>query len=83
MASRVVSFQLGEELVSHLDVLTDATGRDRLYHIQRAMTQYLEVECRYVKAIEAGIAAADAGKLTDLVTVKAKWAGREERSRTE
>ena len=35
------------------------------------------------KAIEAGIAAADAGKLTDLVTVKAKWAGREERSRTE
>lgn len=83
MASPVVSFRLEEELVAQLDALAEATDRDRLYHVKRAMAQYLEAESWHVKAIEVGIAAADAGKLTDLETVKAKWVGRAEQNRTD
>lgn len=38
----------------------------------------LEAESWHLQAIEAGIEAADAGKLTDLAAVKAKWASRAE-----
>jgi len=71
MASPVLSFRLDEEIVSQLDKLAEATDRDRLYHVKRAMARYLQ-------AIEVGIEAADAGKLTDLAAVKAKWVSRAE-----
>lgn len=83
MASHVVSFRLEEELVAQLDALAEATDRDRLYHVRRAMARYLEAERQHVEAIEAGIAAADAGRLADLKTVKAEWAGRAEQNRTD
>ena len=76
MASPVVSFRLEEELVAQLDALAEATDRDRLYHVKRAMAQYLEAESWHVKAIEVGIAAADA-------VVKAKWMTRAEQNRTD
>ena len=80
MASPVLSFRLDEELVSQLDKLAEATDRDRLYHVRRAMARYLESESWHLQALEVGIEAADAGKLTDLATVKAKWMSRAENS---
>lgn len=79
MASPVLSFRLDEELVSQLDKLAEATDRDRLYHVRRAMARYLESESWHLQALEVGIEAADAGKLTDLATVKAKWMSRAEK----
>lgn len=76
MASPVLSFRLEEEIVAQLDKLAEATDRDRLYHVKRAMTRYLEAESWHLQAIEVGIEAADAGKLTDLSAVKAKWVSR-------
>lgn len=78
MASPVLSFRLDEEIVSQLDKLAEATDRDRLYHVKRAMARYLESESWHLQAIEVGIEAADAGKLTDLAAVKAKWVSRAE-----
>lgn len=78
MASPVLSFRLDEEIVSQLDKLAEATDRDRLYHVKRAMARYLEAESWHLQAIEVGIEAADAGKLTDLAAVKAKWVSRAE-----
>ena len=78
MASPVLSFRLDEEIVSQLDNLAEATDRDRLYHVKRAMTRYLESESWHLHAIAVGIEAADAGKLTDLAAVKAKWMSRAE-----
>ncbi len=72
MASPVLSFRIEEELISQLDGLAEATDRDRLYHIRRALTRYLEAESWHLDAT-VGIEAADAGQLTDLATVKAKW----------
>ena len=78
MASPVLSFRLEEELVSQLDKLAEATDRDRLYHVKRAMSRYLEAESWHLEAIDVGIEAADAGNLTELSAVKAKWVSRAE-----
>ena len=76
MASPVLSFRVEEALVEQLDQLSQATDRDRQYHLKRALARYLEAESWHLKAIAEGIADADAGKLTDLETIKAKWVNR-------
>ncbi|WP_409438568.1 type II toxin-antitoxin system RelB/DinJ family antitoxin [Pseudomonas cichorii] len=38
--------------------------------------RYLETEADYLREIEEGIADAEAGRLTDLDTVKARWMAR-------
>lgn len=82
MASPVLSFRVEELLAQQLDQLAAATDRDRQYHLKRALVRYVEAESWHVQAISEGIADADAGKLTDLDAVKAKWAKRAE-SRTD
>lgn len=76
MATPVLSFRLDEELVTQLDNLAEATDRDRLYHVKRALVRYLDAESWHVAAIAEGIKDADAGNLTDLEAVKAKWVSR-------
>ncbi|MGA4637912.1 CopG family ribbon-helix-helix protein [Pseudomonas solani] len=73
MAAPVLSFRIDDDIVAQLDRLAAATDRDRLYHIKRALTRYLEAESWHVAAIAEGIEDADAGKLTDLEAVQAKW----------
>ncbi|WP_407730313.1 CopG family ribbon-helix-helix protein [Pseudomonas helleri] len=72
MASPVLSFRVEETLVKQLDQLSEATDRDRQYHLKRALARYIEAESWHIKAI----ADADAGNLTDLKTIKAKWVDR-------
>jgi predicted transcriptional regulator len=76
MTSQVLSFRLDEKIISQLDKVAEATDRDRLYHVKRAIARYLEAESLHLQAINVGIAAADAGNITDLTAVKAKWAAR-------
>ncbi|KIH84219.1 CopG family ribbon-helix-helix protein [Pseudomonas batumici] len=76
MASPVLSFRVEEVLVEKLDRLSEATDRDRQYHLKRALARYVESESWHINAIADGIADADAGNLTDLKAVKAKWVNR-------
>ncbi|PKA72407.1 putative transcriptional regulator [Pseudomonas baetica] len=76
MASPVLSFRVEEVLVEQLDQLAEATDRDRQYHLKRALARYVESESWHINAIAEGIADADAGNLTDLKAVKAKWVNR-------
>lgn len=76
MALPVLSFRVEDALVEKLDQLALATDRDRQYHLKRALARYIETESWHVRAIAEGIADADAGNLTDLETVKAKWVKR-------
>jgi predicted transcriptional regulator len=78
MASPVLSFRVEEGLAQQLDLLAAATDRDRQYHLKRALVRYVEAESWHLQAISEGIADADAGNLTDLDAVKAKWAKRAE-----
>lgn len=81
MASPVLSFRVEDDLVRQLDHLAQATDRDRQYHLKRALARYIEAEAWHVEAIAEGIADADAGNLTDLDTVKAKWVSRAKKDR--
>jgi predicted transcriptional regulator len=56
--------------------LAGATGRDRQYHLQQALRRYLEAEVRQMQAVFDGIADADAGNLTDIESVKARFISR-------
>lgn len=76
MASPVLSFRVEEGLAQQLDLLAAATDRDRQYHLKRALVRYVEAESWHLQAISEGMADADAGNLTDLDAVKAKWATR-------
>lgn len=76
MASPVLSFRVEETLVEQLDQLSEATDRDRQYHLKRALARYVEAESWHIKAVAEGIADADAGNLTDFKTIKAKWVNR-------
>ncbi|MFK3973082.1 CopG family ribbon-helix-helix protein [Pseudomonas sp. NPDC087358] len=80
MATIVLSLRTGEEMVAKLDQLAEATERDRQYHLKRAVARYLEAEAWHVHSIKEGIADADAGNLSDLESVKAKWVKRAENS---
>ncbi|MDR3409734.1 MAG: CopG family ribbon-helix-helix protein [Formivibrio sp.] len=81
MASPVLSFRVEDDLVRQLDHLAEATDRDRQYHLKRALARYVETEAWHVNAIAEGIADADAGNLTDLKAIKAKWVGRAKKDR--
>lgn len=76
MATPVLSFRVEEELIAQLDQLASATDRDRQYHLKRALARYIDAESWHYKAVAEGVADAEAGKLTDLETVKAKWVAR-------
>lgn len=76
MASPVLSFRVEDVLVEKLDQLALATDRDRQYHLKRALARYVESESWHVKAIAEGMADVEAGRVTDLETVKAKWVKR-------
>lgn len=79
MASPVLSFRVEYALVQRLDQLALATDRDRQYHLKRALTRYVEAESWQIQAIVEGIEDADAGNLTDIDAVKAKWVSRAKR----
>jgi predicted transcriptional regulator len=81
VATPVLSFRVEDDLVRRLDHLAQATDRDRQYHLKRALARYIDSEAWHVAAIAEGVAQADAGNLTDLDTVKAKWVGRAKKDR--
>jgi len=79
MSSTALSFQADQETVQTLDQLASATGRDRRYHLQQALSRYLESEMRQIRDISDGIADAEAGNLTDIESVRARWVKRADR----
>ena len=76
MASTSLSFTVENSLAERLDELVAASSRDRQYHLQRAVEQYLATAFEELHAIDEGIADAEAGRLNDLETVKAEWLAR-------
>lgn len=76
MAMPVLSLRLDAALLNQLDELSAATERDRLYHVKRALSRYLEDEAWHVESIREGLEDAKSGNLTELKDVKSKWVSR-------
>ena len=73
MASAVLSVTLDNTLATQLDALVSITNRGSQYHLQRALEQYLETKIDCLRELDEGIADAEAGRLTDLETVRVQW----------
>ena len=68
-----LSFSADSELLSELNQLILMTGRDREYHLRRAVDRYVSSELAHVQAVQEGIQDAKAGNVTSLEAVKNKW----------
>jgi predicted transcriptional regulator len=80
MASPNLSFSAEDTMIENLDKLALATGQNREQHLRLALQRYLEAELSCLREIDEGIADAEAGRLTDLEIVKAKWVARADNS---
>jgi predicted transcriptional regulator len=79
MPKQTITFRLETDKVDALDSLASSLDRDRTYLLNEAVQAYLETQQWHLAQIEAGIADADAGQVTDHSKVKAlakKWRGK-------
>jgi predicted transcriptional regulator len=71
MEKQTITFRLDSDKVAALDALAGSMDRDRTYLLSQAVQNYLETQQWHLEQIEAGIAEADAGQVTEHRKVKA------------
>lgn len=76
MASTTLSVTVDDTVLAKIDELASASNRDRQRILQCAVERYLEAELNSLRELDEGIADAEAGRLTDLETVKSEWLAR-------
>jgi predicted transcriptional regulator len=69
----LVSFRFEKALKQQLSALATATGRSQTFLAEEAIKQYCDLQNWQVAAIQEGIRAADAGKITPHDKIKRKW----------
>lgn len=62
-ASQLLTFCIQSELVCQLGRFVGATGRERSYHLRRALERYFSAEVAHAHAVKEGIREVEAGKL--------------------
>jgi predicted transcriptional regulator len=72
----VVSARISAELAGQLDALCKATERERSYHVERAINEYVKANLWHVQAVQEGLADVEAGRVKPLDAVKAEWEAR-------
>jgi len=76
MDKQTISFRLESSKVAALDELAGSMDRDRTYLLNEAVQAYLDLQEWQLNEIRAGIADADAGRVTDHKKIRAmaaKW----------
>lgn len=68
-----MSLRLPCELKNKLELLAEATGRNKSALAIEALDKYIETESWQIKAIQDGLKQANEGKFTSHEDVKAKW----------
>jgi predicted transcriptional regulator len=69
-----VSFRTDAKKVKQLDMLARRQRRDRTQLIDEAIENYLEVQQRHARQIDAGLRAAEAGEFASEEEVRAEFA---------
>ena len=73
MTIKIASIRIEDTLLERVDQMAQLQERSRAWVINHAIAQYLDYEEWFLRAIEEGIAQADAGQLISHETVKQKW----------
>lgn len=69
----VVSFRMDPALFEQLNLLVQATRRDRPYHLRQALTHYIEQQILQIGSIQEGLDDAKVGNFVDLRDIERKW----------
>lgn len=69
----VVSFRTDRKLFERLDLLVEATHRDRPYHLRQALANYIEQQIWQIVSIQEGLDAAKVGNFIELTDIESKW----------
>ena len=73
MALKATSVRLDDETLERIGLMAESMDRPRAWLMAHAIKQYVEREQWFIREVEKGKQAADAGKLQDHSDVKAKW----------
>jgi predicted transcriptional regulator len=82
--TRHLSLRIRPELTREIDALASALDRPKSWVVEKAVEAYLETQRWHIEAIEAGVAAADAGKVVPHEAVEAwidSWGSAKEKPR--
>lgn len=76
MALKATSVRLDDETLTRVGQMAEAMDRPRAWLMAEAIKQYVAREEWFIHEVEKGVKAADEGRLSDHVDVKAKWEAR-------
>lgn len=69
----VVSFRIDPALFEQLNLLVEATHRDRPYHLRQALANYIEQQIWQIGSIQEGLDDAKVGNFIELTDIESKW----------
>ena len=69
----MISLRLPEETKTKLELLADATDRNKSTLVLEAIDNYLDIQSWQIAAIQEGLKQADNGEFISYENVKAKW----------
>jgi RHH-type transcriptional regulator, rel operon repressor / antitoxin RelB len=75
-----VSFRFRKTINDKLSELSQATGRSKTFLAEEALEHYCDLQSWQVRAIQKGMADAQAGRVTPHEDVKAQWMKKRENS---
>ncbi len=73
MPLKATSVRLDDETLTRVGQMAEAMDRPRAWLMAEAIKQYVAREEWFIREVEKGVKAADEGRLSDHVDVKAKW----------
>lgn len=73
MSLKATSVRLDDQTLERIGQMAKAMDRPRAWLMAQAIKQYVEREEHFIKQVEEGIAAADAGKTVSHESLKQKW----------
>lgn len=73
MPLNATSVRLDDETLDRVGRIAKAMDRPRAWLMAEAIKQYVEREDWFIREVEKGVQAAEAGRLLEHTEVKAKW----------
>ncbi|MFT6917097.1 MAG: putative transcriptional regulator [Motiliproteus sp.] len=73
MALKATSVRLDNETLTRVGQMAEAMDRPRAWLMAEAIKQYVAREEWFIREVEKGVKAADAGRLIDHADIKAQW----------
>ena len=83
IATQPVTVRIDKAKVAELDALAEATERSRAWHVEQALSAYLDLQTWQLQQIQKGLAQLEAGEGIPQEEIEAEFDRREAEARTD